>query len=93
MLKKTNVVLSFENREHLKAIFVLLMTVDKRLKAMPPVAKPKKKAKEAKPRKTKKTKKDNDTSSLIRELFLFLKFLFYPELISYRKQFFKFLAF
>lgn len=96
MLKKANVVLScpakpcakpgsFENREHMKDIFVLLMTVDKRMKA----ARPEKKAKEAsvfakampdkKPRKTKKTKKYNKKGSLfvslfycqIREVFLF----------------------
>jgi hypothetical protein len=60
MFKKTKVVLSFDERRHFAAFFVILINVDKRLKAE------KRKAK----RKSKPKLKCGDISSLNSELFL-----------------------
>lgn len=95
MVKKANVVLSFENRENAKAFFALLMKVDKRttsaiakgdgrMKAMPVVPKAAKKAKKVKAKKTRKTKKGNDIGLTICGPFLFFKnkYIYYFFLLS-----------
>lgn len=70
MLKKTSVVLSFDNRKKVTALFVLLVEVDKRMKS----ATKSKKSKEVKAKKARKNKKDNDDGSLCGP-FLLLKIL------------------
>ena len=59
MFKKAKVVLSFDERKHFAAFFVMLVNVNKRLKSKKGKAK----------RKSKPKLKCGDTSSLIGELF------------------------
>ena len=61
MVKKAKVVLSFDSKNKVTAFFVLLIQVDKRLKA----ATSNKKENKAKQKRNRKTTKDNDTGSLI----------------------------